>query len=83
MRCWRFSSPLVRSFYTPGRRIGLRPAHRGVTPTYKGFGPILNPEEAARFLQETLEQFDMDRRDGAEIESGFGSDVERAYNQFW
>lgn len=44
---------------------------------------FLGPEEAAAFLQETLEQFDMDRRDGAEIESGFGSDVERAYNQFW
>ena len=44
---------------------------------------FLSPEEGAAFLQETLEQFDMDRRDGAEIESGFDSDVDRAYNQFW
>ena len=44
---------------------------------------FLTAEEAAEFELETLKARDMDRRDGAEIEAGFGSDVERAYNQFW
>ena len=44
---------------------------------------FLTAEEAAAFELETLQERDMDRRDGAELESGFGSDVERAYNQFW
>ena len=44
---------------------------------------FMTAEEAAAFELETLKTLDMDRRDGAEVEAGFGSDVERAYNQFW
>ena len=44
---------------------------------------FLTNEEAAAFELDTLKDRDMDRRDGAEIEAGIGSDVERAYNQFW
>ena len=44
---------------------------------------FLTEEEAAAFEKETLYARDADRRDGAEIAAGLGSDVERAYNQFW
>ena len=44
---------------------------------------FLTEEEAAVFEQQTLEERDMDRRDGAEIPAGLDADVDRAYNQFW
>ena len=44
---------------------------------------FLTEEEAAVFEQQTLEERDMDRRDGAEIQAGLDADVDRAYNQFW
>jgi hypothetical protein len=44
---------------------------------------FLTEEEAAVFEQQTLEERDMDRRDGAEISAGLDADVDRAYNQFW
>ena len=40
-------------------------------------------DEAARFQQEALANRNADRRDGATTPFGFGSDVERAYNDFW
>ena len=52
-------------------------------PDGLGDKEFMTAEEAAAFELETLKTLDMDRRDGAEVESGFGSDVERAYNQFW
>ncbi len=44
---------------------------------------FLTAEEAAAFEAQTLEARDADRRDGADKPFGIGSDVERAYNQFW
>ena len=40
-------------------------------------------EAAAEFAAATAHALDADRRDGADQSFGFGSDVERAYNQFW
>ena len=40
-------------------------------------------EAAAEFAAATAHALDADRRDGADQEFGFGSDIERAYNQFW
>jgi len=58
----------------------LTPLERPEALADKAF---LSEEEAAAFEQETLYARDADRRDGAEIPAGIGSDVERAYNQFW
>ena len=58
----------------------LTPLERQEALADKAF---LSEEEAAAFEQETLYARDADRRDGAEIPAGIGSDVERAYNQFW
>ncbi len=44
---------------------------------------FLTKEEAAAFEQQTLDERNADRRDGAERAFGIGADVERAYNQFW
>ena len=44
---------------------------------------FLTDEEAAEFRRATLHGLDADRRDGADRSFGFGSDIERAYNQFW
>ncbi|MEE2638672.1 MAG: hypothetical protein VYE68_15730 [Acidobacteriota bacterium] len=44
---------------------------------------FLTEEEAAAFEAQTLDARNADRRDGADREFGIGSDVERAYNQFW
>jgi len=44
---------------------------------------FLTDVEVAEFEQQTLEQRNADRRDGADKLRGPGSDVERAYNQFW
>ena len=43
----------------------------------------LSSEEAAAFRQQVLQAVDADRRDNAEQASGIGSDIERAYNNFW
>ena len=40
-------------------------------------------EAAAEFAAQTAHALDADRRDGAEQAFGFGSDIERAYNNFW
>ena len=40
-------------------------------------------KEAAAFRQQTIDALDADRRDNADRAFGFGSDIERAYNQFW
>ena len=40
-------------------------------------------EAAAAFAAATTHALDADRRDGADQAFGFGSDIERAYNQFW
>ncbi len=58
----------------------LTPLERPEALADKAF---LSEEEAAAFEQEILYARDADRRDGAEIPAGIGSDVERAYNQFW
>ena len=44
---------------------------------------FLTDEEAAEFRQQTIFSLDGDRRDNSDQEFGFGSDIERAYNQFW
>ena len=44
---------------------------------------FLTDEAAAAFEAQTLEARNADRRDGADKAFGIGSDVERAYNQFW
>jgi len=44
---------------------------------------FLTDEEAAAFRQQTIDVLDADRRDNADRAFGFGSDIERAYNQFW
>ena len=44
---------------------------------------VFTEEEAAEFLRQALNNRNADRRDGAERTAGFGSDVERAYNDFW
>ena len=58
----------------------LTPLERPAELADKAF---LTEEEAAAFEAQTLEARDADRRDGAEKPFGIGSDVERAYNQFW
>ncbi len=58
----------------------LTPLERPAELADKAF---LTAEEAAAFEAQTLEARDADRRDGAEKPFGIGSDVERAYNQFW
>ena len=58
----------------------LTPLERPAELADKAF---LTVEEAAAFEAQTLEARDADRRDGAEKPFGIGSDVERAYNQFW
>ena len=40
-------------------------------------------EAAAESAAATAHALDADRRDGADQAFGFGSDIERAYNQFW
>ena len=40
-------------------------------------------EAAAQFAAATAHALDADRRDNADQAFGFGSDIERAYNQFW
>ena len=40
-------------------------------------------EAAAEFAAVTAHALDADRRDNADQAFGFGSDIERAYNQFW
>ncbi len=40
-------------------------------------------EAAAEFAAQTAHALDADRRDGADQSFGFGSDIERAYNNFW
>ena len=40
-------------------------------------------EAAAEFAAATAHALDADRRDGSDQSFGFGSDIERAYNQFW
>ena len=44
---------------------------------------FLTDEAAAAFEAQVLEARNADRRDGADQAFGIGSDVERAYNQFW
>ena len=58
----------------------LTPLERPATLADKEF---LTAEEAAAFEAQTLDARNADRRDGAERPFGIGSDVERAYNQFW
>ncbi|MCY3843493.1 MAG: hypothetical protein OXH69_08115 [Acidobacteria bacterium] len=52
-------------------------------PVELGDKEFLTAEEAAEFEAQQLAARDADRRDGAELPFGIGSDVERAYNQFW
>jgi len=44
---------------------------------------VVTDVEAAAFERAALEAQNADRRDGAEKPAGLGSDIERAYNQFW
>jgi hypothetical protein len=44
---------------------------------------VVTDAEAAAFERATLEAQNADRRDNAEKPAGLGSDIERAYNQFW
>ena len=44
---------------------------------------FLTSEEAAAFEQQALLERNADRRDGADRSFGIGSDIERAYNDFW
>ena len=52
-------------------------------PDGLGDKAVLTAEEAAAFEQQALQQWDADRRDGSDLEFGIGSDIERAYNDFW
>ena len=52
-------------------------------PAELGDKEFLTTEEAAEYEARQLAERDADRRDGAELPFGIGSDVERAYNQFW
>ena len=52
-------------------------------PDELGDKAVLTAEEAAAFEQQALQQWDADRRDGSDLEFGIGSDIERAYNDFW
>ena len=52
-------------------------------PDGLGDKAVLTAEEAAAFEQQALQQWDADRRDGSDLEYGQGSDIERAYNDFW
>ena len=52
-------------------------------PDALGDKEFLTSEEAAAFEEQSLRQWDADRRDGADQDFGIGSDIERAYNDFW
>ena len=52
-------------------------------PDELGDKEFLTSEEAAAFEEQSLRQWDADRRDGADQDFGIGSDIERAYNDFW
>ena len=52
-------------------------------PTALADKEILTAEEAAAFEEQSLRERNADRRDGADQSFGFGSDIERAYNDFW
>ena len=58
---------------------------RTLTPLERpeGLGEFLTAEEAAAFEAQALQERNADRRDGADRSSGIGSDIERAYNDFW
>ena len=49
-------------------------------PDALGDKEFLTSEEAAAFEEQSLRQWDADRRDGADQDFGIGSDIERAYN---
>ena len=44
---------------------------------------FLSDEEAAAFRAQAIDAVDADRRDNADQAFGIGSDIERAYNNFW
>ena len=52
-------------------------------PDGLGDKEFLTPEEAAAFEEQSLRERNADRRDGADRSFGIGSDIERAYNDFW
>ena len=52
-------------------------------PEALGEKAVLTSEEAAAFEQQALLERNADRRDGADRSFGIGSDIERAYNDFW
>ena len=52
-------------------------------PDIRSGKEFLTDEEAAAFRKQTIDALDADRRDNADKAFGFGSDIERAYNQFW
>ena len=52
-------------------------------PDIRSGQEFLTDEEAAAFRKQTIDALDADRRDNADKAFGFGSDIERAYNQFW
>ena len=52
-------------------------------PTALADKEILTAEEAAAFEEQSLRERNADRRDGTDQSFGFGSDIERAYNDFW
>ena len=52
-------------------------------PEALGEKAFLTSEEAAAFEQQALLERNADRRDGADRSFGIGSDIERAYNDFW
>ena len=58
----------------------LTPMERPAALADKEF---LTSEEAAEFEERALLERNADRRDGAERSYGQGSDIERAYNDFW
>ncbi len=58
---------------------------RTLTPLERpeGLDEFLTTEEAAAFEEQALRERNADRRDGADRSAGIGSDIERAYNDFW
>ena len=52
-------------------------------PDELGDKDVLTAEEAAAFEEASLRERNADRRDGSDLEFGIGSDIERAYNDFW
>ena len=52
-------------------------------PDALGDKAVLTAEEAAAFEEASLRERNADRRDGSDLEFGIGSDIERAYNDFW